>query len=112
MSYDSIKHERAKEFTERLAQLRTAKNVSARDMSLSLGQNDSYINRIELNKSLPSLNTFFYICDYLNITPKDFFDEETHLPTSIKELNQYANKLDEQSLNNLIGVARKMAGEK
>ena len=32
---------------ERLAKLREEKNISAREMSLSIGQNASYINRIE-----------------------------------------------------------------
>ena len=32
----------------RIAKLRTAKNISARDMSLSLGQSQSYINNIEI----------------------------------------------------------------
>ena len=39
------------EFAERLAQLRIAKGVSARDMSLSVGQNAGYINSIEKWKS-------------------------------------------------------------
>ena len=34
-------------FAERLTQLREDKQVSAREMSLALGQNCSYINRIE-----------------------------------------------------------------
>ena len=34
-------------FHKRLAELRTQKGVSARDMSLSLGQSESYINKIE-----------------------------------------------------------------
>ena len=34
-------------FPVRLAELRGQKNVSARDMSLSLGQSESYINKIE-----------------------------------------------------------------
>lgn len=38
------------QFCERLAQLRLKKGVSARDMSLSLGQSESYINRIENKK--------------------------------------------------------------
>ncbi|MDO4295494.1 MAG: helix-turn-helix transcriptional regulator [bacterium] len=62
------------QFCERLAQLRLKKGVSARDMSLTLGQSESYINRIESKKMLPSMSVFFYICDYLGITPKDFFD--------------------------------------
>ena len=61
-------------FSQRLNELRTQKGVSARDMSLSLGQCESYINKIENQKSLPSMNVFFYICDFLDIHPKDFFD--------------------------------------
>lgn len=56
-------------FSKRLVQLRMAKGVSARDMSLSLGQNPGYINSIENNKTFPSMSNFFEICDYLNITP-------------------------------------------
>lgn len=51
-------------FSQRLNELRTQKGVSARDMSLSLGQCESYINKIENQKSLPSMNVFFYICDF------------------------------------------------
>ena len=51
------------EFTQnRIAQLRMQKNVSARDMSLTLGQNNSYINQIENKKALPSSQGLFYIC--------------------------------------------------
>lgn len=56
-------------FSQRLNELRTQKGVSARDMSLSLGQCESYINKIENQKSLPSMNVFFYICDFLDIHP-------------------------------------------
>ena len=44
------------QFAERLIQLRTNKGVSARDMSLSLGQNPGYINNIESGKALPSMS--------------------------------------------------------
>ena len=36
------------DFAKRLADLRTAKGVSARDMSLSLGQSAGYINKIPI----------------------------------------------------------------
>lgn len=55
---------------ERITQLRTKKGVSVRDMSLLLGQANNYINNIENKKSLPAI---FYICEYLGITPKEFF---------------------------------------
>ncbi len=62
-----------KDFALRLAQLREKKNVSAREMSLAIGQNPGYINNIESGKSLPSLPGVFYICDYLGI-----LEEELH----------------------------------
>ncbi len=63
-------------FCKRLTELRMEKGVSARDMSLSIGQNESYINRIENRKMMPSMTAFFYICDYFDITPGEFFHTE------------------------------------
>lgn len=97
------------EFTQnRIAQLRTEKNVSARDMSLSLGQNNSYINQIENKKALPSLQGLFYICEYFGITPKDFFDTENRYPARITELLEDIKKLDAESLNHIAGIVRKL----
>lgn len=98
------------QFPLRLAQLRTRKGVSARDMSLSLGQNAGYINNIESGKALPSMSSFFYICEYLNITPGSFFDSETDNPEQLQQLIQKMKKLsDEQlaSIENLVdGIVR------
>ena len=66
-------------FSRRLAQLRAQKGVSAREMSLAIGQNSSYINRIENQRAFPSMQGFFYICEYLGVTPGAFFaDPMTH----------------------------------
>ncbi|NLK37610.1 MAG: helix-turn-helix transcriptional regulator [Epulopiscium sp.] len=90
-----------KYLSERIAKLRTMKKVSARDMSLSLGQNENYINHIENNKSLPSMQAFFYICEYFGITPKQFFDEETSNPSLINTIMQDLTALDEKKITNL-----------
>lgn len=79
-------------FSQRLNELRTQKGVSARDMSLSLGQCESYINKIENQKSLPSMNVFFYICDFLDIHPKDFFDMTLENPTTFSFLDRRSFK--------------------
>lgn len=79
-----------KEFIDRIVQLRLEKGVSARDMSLSLGQTESYINRIENGKMLPSMTAFFNICDYFRITPDEFFMKE---PAPNKELLDAFQKL-------------------
>ena len=58
----------------RLAELRIQRNVSAREMSISLGHGAGYINSIENGHALPSVVMLFEICDYLDITPKEFFE--------------------------------------
>lgn len=43
------------QFSKRLTELRTQKGVSARDMSLSIGQNPGYIRAIESGTSFPTM---------------------------------------------------------
>ena len=101
------------EFTQnRIAQLRMQKNVSARDMSLSLGQNDSYINRIENKKALPSLQGLFYICEYFGITPQEFFDEGNTCPSQLSNIIEGLKKLDKDSLEHIEAIVRKLANKK
>ena len=94
------------EFSLRLARLREEKGVSARDMSLTMGQNPGYINNIESGKSMPSLSGVFYICEYLGITPKDFFDIEANNPTKANKLYNIAKSLSNDQLDNLIALAK------
>ena len=88
-------------FGRRINQLRSAKGVSARDMSLSLGQSESYINKIENGKSFPSMQAFFYICDYFGITPKEFFDDGAGNPSLINELVCDIKLLNEKQISNI-----------
>src|SRR5699024_7729913 len=87
-------------FADRLSELRAKKNVSAREMSLALGQNASYINRIENRKAFPSMQLFFYICEYLGTTPQEFFSTPgTEDSRSKKELPQSLYQLTEVQLS-------------
>lgn len=61
---------------DRLSKLREEKQVSERKMSLDLGHSTSYIRGITSGRSLPSMSEFLYICEYLGITPSEFFKEE------------------------------------
>ena len=93
---------------ERIAQLRLQKNVSARDMSLSLGQAANYINSIENRKALPSMQSFFYICEYLGVTPQEFFDEGNACPVRLRELLDEAKRLDDNALGHLLALMREL----
>lgn len=99
------------DFIRRLTELRLQKGVSARDMSLSLGQSPGYINNIENGVNLPSMATFFFICDYFEITPMEFFDTGSRNPTKVNELLEHAKKLTDLQLDALNLLLRDL-GEK
>lgn len=95
-------------FAERLAQLRIAKGVSARDMSLSIGQSAGYINNIENKKNLPSMAAFFYICEYLEISPQEFFEFDVKNPNKLDEINEYLKLLDDSQIEHLTAIVKQI----
>ncbi len=95
-------------FYKRLTELRMAKNVSARDMSLSLGQSENYINGIENKHSFPSMQVFFYICDYFDITPMEFFDMEAHNPSKLRSLADKLKSLNSEQLKLIEDIIENM----
>lgn len=97
-------------FSERLAQLRLEKGVSARDMSLSLGQSESYINKIENRRTMPSMAGFFYICEYLGIEPQQFFNTQTISPTKTAEIFQQIGKLPAQKAEHILQIIKDISG--
>lgn len=91
-------------FAERLYTLRQQHNVSAREMSLSLGHNSSYINRIESNKNYPSLREFFSICEYLKISPSDFLDFTNEYPHQLYYLIENLKSLSPDQLSHISNI--------
>ena len=96
-------------FAERLAQLRSAKGVSGREMSLSMGQAAGYINNIENGNNLPSLAMFFEICEYLHVSTQEFFNyigsgEDSMFTDVLRNLSSEDKDL-------LLRLAKRMAGE-
>ena len=88
----------------RLAALRMEKGVSAREMSLDIGQNCSYINRIENRKSMPSMQGFLYICEYFGITPAEFFTQDRSCPLLVNELVKEMQDLSPEQLEIIRGI--------
>lgn len=70
----------------RVQQLRSQKNISARKMSLSIGQNEGYITQIENKQNLPSMEGFLNICRYLEITPEEFFASDNQNPEMLRKM--------------------------
>lgn len=98
-------------FYKRVTELRTQKGVSARDMSLSLGQSASYINKIENGRTMPSMQGFFYICEYLGITPAEFFDVDLKSPAMTGEILKYLGKLTPIQAEHVMLVVKDVVGD-
>ena len=94
------------EFIKRLVELRMNKGVSARDMSLSIGQSAGYINNIENGVNLPSMSVFFYICEYLGVTPEEFFDLESKNPIKLDSIVKDLKHLDDKQLDTIANLVK------
>ena len=99
-------------FPLRLSILREQRHVTAREMSLALGQNESYINRIENKKTFPSMQNFFYICEYLKISPADFFNETLENPSPQREINNCLEGLTSNQLKLIENIAKEFKKSK
>lgn len=94
---------------ERITQLRLQKGVSEYRMSYDLGHSRGYINNISSGKSLPSMAEFFAICEYFDITPIEFFNQNIANPRlfnqtidGIKQLNEEDLELIFRTVNRLL----------
>jgi transcriptional regulator with XRE-family HTH domain len=87
---------------ERLALLRTQMGVSAKDMSLSIGQKETFIEEIEQKRLTPCMEDFLSICEFFKITPGEFFDERNLNPTLLNQLLQKLLPLSGSALEDLL----------
>lgn len=82
----------------RITQLRINKGLSEYQLSYELGHSRGYINNISSGKSLPSMNEFFSICDYFNITPAEFFDTKHSNPELLSKAIGELQSLDDDDM--------------
>lgn len=94
---------------DRISILRTKKGISEYKMSLDLGHSKSYVQSISAGRALPSLSEFLYICEYLGVTPKEFFDEDNNDPQLVRELYNLSAKLEKEDLEVLLCVAKRLS---
>lgn len=92
----------------RISELRTKKGVSEYKMSTDLGHSKSYIQSISSGKALPSMGEFLYICEYLGVTPKEFFNTDNAEPQMITKLMELGQKLSSEDLLALINMAERL----
>lgn len=98
-----------KEFAFRLSTLRQAKNVTARDMSISLGQSHNFINNIESGKNFPTMLNFFYICEFFGISAQEFFNYGNANSLAMSEVIGDLEKLNKEQFDNISSVIKDLS---
>lgn len=96
MDFEYIRH--------RITELRIQKGVSEYQMSLDLGHSRSYIQNITNGRSKPSIEEFLYICKYLGISPRDFFDDANRKPILIQRALDGMQSLSQEDMEAVIAV--------
>ncbi len=93
---------------ERLTQLRLIKGVSEYKMSKDLGHSKNYIQNISSKRTLPSITEFFYICDYLEVSPLGFFNAEIDNPALVEQAIAGMITLNDDDLQHLIYFIKRL----
>jgi transcriptional regulator with XRE-family HTH domain len=97
-------------FRDRLRFLRNERKISAREMSLSLGQNETYINKIETGRTSTSMTGFLKICEFFNITPVQFFDSSaSNTLITDKEVLNYFHRLSSYQSEYMISFLKDLS---
>lgn len=96
MEYDFIR--------QRITELRIKKGVSEYQMSLDLGHSRSYMQNIASGRSKPSIEEFLYMCEYLNVSPRDFFDESEEEPFLVQKALDGMRTLSDRDLIFLLSM--------
>ncbi|WP_339101890.1 helix-turn-helix transcriptional regulator [Candidatus Enterococcus clewellii] len=94
--------------SDRLNYFRNKKNVSAREMSIAIGQNENYINSIENKRSMPSIQMLYTICDYLDISVSEFLYESSDQQQLLADINMNLTELDNETLEHVLWLLKSL----
>lgn len=94
--------------TKRITELRIKKSVAEHRMSIDLGHSRSYMQGISSGRALPSMTEFLAICDYLGVSPVEFFDESNPNPPLIREALDKIKTLSESDLLMVLTIINRL----
>lgn len=94
---------------DRITELRIKKGISEQKMSFELGHSGNYIQLISSGKMIPSLKEFFNICDFLEISPSLFFEDNIELPDFVQKGIKALKALSEEDLKLIVPLLEKYA---
>ena len=97
-----------KELIFKLGTIRREANLSARKLSLNLGKNEGYMNRLESSgQFLPTMETFFDILYECNYTAEKFFYHDPKSFESDMELLEKFKDLSPEKKEAILTLLKK-----
>lgn len=93
---------------ERLTELIISANISESKMSKDLGYNRGYIRSITSGNALPHMKAFLKICEYLQVSPAEFFNVEAEKSVLLSQTIEDFNQLNTENKLVLREVIRKL----
>lgn len=99
------------EVGKRIKQLREQKNYTINKLANTAGVSQSYLRDVELENKNPTISFLSLICDALNISLKDFFNEETETSIISDPIVQSIYKLTPQQKKALLEFLKTMQHE-
>lgn len=91
-----------KDIVERIQFFRNKQNLSARNLSLSIGKNSGYINKLECLDFNITITTLYEIIDALKIEPEEFFAKNYKTYKLDKDLYDIINTMSYDKKQSLL----------
>ena len=94
---------------ERISQLAAESGKSEKQISRELGRSAGYIQALTSGKSMPSITMLFQLCEYFEVSQRDFFDPVIKYPLTLQNILTCASHLNDDDLETLEMISRKLS---
>lgn len=95
------------DIVDKISKLRTRANLSARALSVRIGKNESYINRMESKKDfLPTIETLMDIVEECNSSLEEFFYRDIDDYKSDKKIIDLLEGINEKQKDAIVTILK------
>lgn len=96
------------DIASRITFFREKKGITVNKLAYNAGISQSFLREIELGNKKPTVETLSYICDALDISLKDFFDDSSKSKLEDDDLLQQIYRLTPQQRQALCQFLEKL----
>ena len=96
------------EIIDRISEIRTRADLSARTLSLMINKNPAYITQLESKKGFePSLSVILDICEVCGVSLEEFFYHDMQAYNTDKQVIEFLKMLSEKQKKAIMNLYEK-----